>query len=419
MKISIVALVFFLVTTLFSDEGSLNPAYSFFAHRRVLFEKQLREALPFNDSEQESKAKILCKRLTINDKLLRTIDNHYRISNLSKGEYHLNFDLRCQKNGNYAIYIRISDSPRAVYETIISFLSSMITHSNKMMNRAQAIPLSSDYHLGDLCAYSKGSYFVYCRANVGVVIFSSCQELSDFHIIAKPFDELIRLCLVPFDGNSYTPKLDFSSDYVNEQKSSNKYQRRHKADEVIEQRLKSLPKKKSQEYCLEKVIELSATPDKNTKELQFYIRGLPLMEENGTIKVLHRISDNAKDEQLLTATMRLQGKWLALFADQRSIVINDLSRKLKTDNRDLRKQAIASLGRAESLDALSILLREWETRPDDYDILKAIGKILGWPQEDAAWDEARLTRLKMTISAFLQALDKLHGGNASAHDKLE
>ena len=77
------------------------------------------------------------------------------------------------------------------------------------------------------------------------------------------------------------------------------------------------------------------------------------------------------------------------------------------------------MGRAESLDALSILLREWETRPDDYDILKAIGKILGWPQEDAAWDEARLTRLKMTISAFLQALDKLHGGNASAHDKLE
>ena len=334
------------------------------------------------------------------------------------------FILEINKAQLVYVIIKVEDSCKLAFENLIKSALSLRDNYTRHIDIDKDLFSSNDASKEYYCIYSPQRFLCFIRRNI-VVSIKGDISLNIMTAISEHIDNYLQEML---KGN-YQISNKSTAKGIHRETITEKQEKKGSivfAEEESPQRMKNLNKKlnplpedTAKKVCLEKGLKLSEMPDKNTKELQFYIRGLPLMEENGTIKVLHRICDNAKDEQLLTATMRLQGKWLALFADQRSIVINDLSRKLKTDNRDLRKQAIASLGRAGSLDALSILLREWETRPDDYDILKAIGKILGWPQEDTAWDEARLTRLKMTISAFLQALDKLRDGNASAHDKLE
>ena len=329
------------------------------------------------------------------------------------------FILEINKAQLVYVIIKVEDSCKLAFENLIKSALSLRDNYTRHIDIDKDLFSSNDASKEYYCIYSPQRFLCFIRRNI-VVSIKGDISLNIMTAISEHIDNYLQEML---KGNYQISNKSTAKGIHRETRKERQHsfcgRRKSTTYEELEQKIKSLPEDTAKKVCLEKGLKLSEMPDKNAKELQFYIRGLPLMEEDGTIKVLHRICDNAKDEQLLTATMRLQGKWLALFADQRSIVINDLSRKLKTDNRDLRKQAIASLGRAGSLDALSILLREWETRPDDYDILKAIGKILGWPQEDTAWDEARLTRLKMTISAFLQALDKLRDGNASAHDKLE
>ena len=180
-------------------------------------------------------------------------------------------------------------------------------------------------------------------------------------------------------------------------------------DEELERKLKSMPKSEAQDYCLDKALELAAAPNGHEEELALYLRGIPVPGETQASKLLHRICDNSQNVELLDAVARIQGKWLSREAEQREIMLADLTVLLGRDDGRLRAMAVQALGRSGSLDALPPLLEMLEKDGHNRDeVLSAILKLLGEKANVKALSEERIESIKKAARQYRKALETLH-----------
>ncbi len=190
--------------------------------------------------------------------------------------------------------------------------------------------------------------------------------------------------------------------------NDNRSQHKEGKDEELERKLKSMPKAEAQEYCLDKALELAETPKGHEEELALYLRGLPFPEETQVSKLLHRICDNSQDVELLDTVARIQGKWLSREAEQREIMLADLTALLESNDGRLRAMAVQALGRSSSLDALPPLLEMLEK--DGYnrdEVLSAILKLLGEKANVKALSEERIESIRNAARQYRKALKTL------------
>ena len=234
---------------------------------------------------------------------------------------------------------------------------------------------------------------------------------SDKKMLFEPFEKYCKsICALGIDIKTFLLERESENQYL-EQTSTNYFAgelQRHKNEE-LERKLKSMPKAKAQEYCLDKALELAETPKGHEEELALYLRGIPVPEETQVSKLLHRICDNSQDVELLDAVARIQGKWLSREAEQREIMLADLTALLESDNGRLRAMAVQALGRSSSLDALPPLLEMLEK--DGYnrdEVLSAILKLLGEKANVKALSEERIESIRNAARQYWKALETLH-----------
>ena len=191
-------------------------------------------------------------------------------------------------------------------------------------------------------------------------------------------------------------------------RNDNRCQHKEGKDEKMERKLKSMPKAGAQEYCLDKALELAAAPNGHEEELALYLRGIPVPGETQASKLLHRICGNSQNAELLDAVARIQGKWLSREAEQREIMLADLTVLLGRDDALLRAMAVQALGRSGSLDALPPLLEMLEK--DGYnrdEVLSAILTLLGEKANVKAFSEERIESIRKAARQYRKALKTL------------
>ena len=398
----------------------LKTKKTFFERRSEGIRQYLLEQKGFSSLVNMEKSKYRIDQLQLNDGLLHYMMDKYKIvfyNHLTP--FHLLFIVKennglsviNNKPGNeYKFDIMIHESSIDVRKELLNRFSSVMatsTMASTTLQNIDILPKNNGDTIGDFCAYAKGQCILFNRANVSMIISGSFKELEQMFSMAKILDNYIKHHLIEDDESFFIPKLLLESSYIENSTAPFPIRDLHSAEREFEQQLKSMPKEEAQRHCLEKALELSEASDENAEELRLYLRGLPMIEESGTTRVLHRICDNAKDTQLLALAVQMQGKWVSLVSEPRRVVINDLAQMLRTEDGELRKRAITSLGRSGSLDALPILLQELEATPMDGDVIAAIGNILGWPKSDFTLDENRLQELNRTATIFRQALESL------------
>ena len=374
--------------------------------RRETLSQKLKNELQFkvlNDKPDR-----IVSKLHINDETMQKISPEYLIDIRYKNDNFVDFII-AEKSKEYKcrVLLAVLKSNESAIDNIYSLLSSHLAMRSAVAGTAIQIRQNEKYHLGECCGFAMDDYYLFCRANVAVVIFARFKELSEIYTVGKVLDEHIKDSLVPIEDNMPVPSLVFESSKIMKHEPKTTYKRKNGDDEKLEQELKSMSKEDAQKHCLEKALALSETPDDKPEELMLYLRGLPMPETDGTAKILHSIGANSKDAKLLSAAAQMQGKWLSGNSETSRSFIGDLANALKSDDAALRRRAIESLGRSGSLDALPILLKELESRPGDQDVAAAVGRVLGQKSSRGAIDDGRSKELNNAAADFLRSLETL------------
>lgn len=338
-----------------------------------------------------------------------------------------NSDIEAQDNllGNISKSSIVPDKIK-----VLHFKSSLNIHG---MVDIKNISRSDEKIYGDhTVIYGSYNHIAFTKNNAYIVmhVIESSDESNNVRLVdmlANDIEKIITSQLSSIDNRDKNVKLkikfkndklensnanlNIKSTKMNNEVSKwndNRSQHKEGKDEELERKLKSMPKAEAQEYCLGKALELAETPKDHEEELALYLRGIPVPEETQVSKLLHRICDNSQDVELLDAVARIQGKWLSREAEQREIMLADLTALLESDNGRLRAMAVQALGRSSSLDALPTLLKILEKDGYNHDeVLSAILKLLGSKANRKALSEEQIKSIKIAARQYLKALENL------------